>query len=645
MANHHNDESTDNIKMISMFDDLDPPDEDQFNQTTADSLVSYGWRLRVLAYKHKTLKFKEYAKIDWEKKIDLQQFLSYCREPEVCRLRKWKGKMVPIPCPKHRKGTNLMWRHNRLAAEKAEEQSFLEWFWKKDQAEQKEKKKAEEFRDDVREQNPDLWRLDKLWQPLRPGVAIIRGDMLTDVATFFRDCDITVEIHNEPTDARSLKVKGEDIVARPESKEIRPFTRRFVQVRVSIDKFNQPPTKEDLENPGAGALRGLNGPHGNAMCGLMLFLGSTGEPASDNIDKKCTYWLYCDWGFPGFPRVDISKLGEEPFRMVRLSNKLHPEIHEIMTRFDLTPGKKRAKSFSDDFNKIVKPWRVTPSPWQEFHRWGDLQEVDPDSSEDDDPGEDDTSEDSSSEDDSSGDENPQQANGREENTEVKSSQEDNVREEDLRDNDSHTPEEEAEAGTQPDIGGTTDQNSSQDDGPPRGSSIAARTRGADRRRQAANRRRPADEDSQVNPRKRTRRQTLLQQAIANDMRRRQEESSKDEDELIQAQLQDEMNQAELRDDIYSAPEQEETTETQSPPEQDDIYSAPEEEGRMETQSPPGSASEAGQEAEPHEVITISSDDEPSDESSDQAGPHEVIIPIVGRKSAIPEHLRGGGGKD
>lgn len=688
MAHHHNDESTDDTTTVPWFDEVDPPDEDEFNQTTAGSLVSYGWRLRIIAYKHKTLKFREFAKIDWEKKINLQQFLAYCSEPEVCHLRKWKGKMVPIPCPKHRKGTNLMWRQNKLAAEKAKKQRFLEWFWKKDQAEQKEKEDAETFRDRFRSRNPDLWRSDKLWQPLRPGVAIIRGDMLPDVATFFRNCNITVEIHNEPTDTRRLKAKGEDIVAHPERKEIRPFTRAFVQVRVSIDKFNQPPTEMNLEHPDDGVLRGLNGAHGNAMCGLIIFLGSTGEPASDKIDKECTYWFYCDWGFSG---PDLSKIGENPFRMVRLSNEVHLGIHEMMNRFDLRPGKKRAKSFIGDFNRIVKPWRVTPSPWQEFHRWGDLRNVDPDSSAEDDLGEDDSSEDDSSEDDSSGDENPQQANAQEENTEANSPQEDNVREEDLKEQSQAqpsnekacqktqraqdqevndiSPEGEAQAGTQPDTGEATDQNSSENDEAPHGSSIASRTRGACRRRQPANKRRLADEEPQVNPKKKARAQTLLQLAIVNDRRRRENELSRDQDELIQAQLQAEMNQAEVRDDIYSAPEQEQRMETQNPPEQDDIYSAPEHEGRtetqappelediysapedevrMETQAPPALVSEAGQEAQTHEVIIISSDESSdessdgfSDDSSDEAGPHEVILPVTGTKSAIPEHLRGG----
>lgn len=593
MANHHNDESTDNTTMIPMFGDLDPPDEDAFNQTTARSTVTNAWQLRILAHKWKTLKFTEFAKIDWEQKIDFQKFLAYCTEPEICYLRKYRGKMVPIPCPKHREGTNLMWRQRKLAAEKAEEERFQKEFWENYRAEQKEKAKERARIERLRSQNPDLWRSDKLWLPLGPGLAIIRGDMLADVATFFRDCDITVEIHNEPNDNRSIKGKGEDIAAQAESSEVRPFTRGFVQVRVSIDMFNLPPTEMDLEHPGGGVLRGLKGAHGNAMCGLIVFLGSTGEPASDKIDKECTYWFFCDWGVPA---PDFSKIGKNPFRMVRLPNVLRPEVHEIMNRFDLRPGKKRAKSFRYHFNTIVKPWGVTHALWGEFHRWGDLRDVDPESSEEDDLGEDDSSEDGSSddenpdsteeddlgedgssEDDSSDDENPQaQLINRRASQTTQGSHDEAM---------NHmAPAEEAEAGTQSDIGEATNQSSPENDEPPNGSSIASRTRGAFQRRQTANRRRLAYEEPQVIPRKKARTQTLLQHAITNERRRRVRELIEDQDDLIQAQL---------RDDIYLAPEQEARMETQAPPEEED---------------------------------------EPE---------NEFCVPVAGTKSAIPKHLRGG----
>lgn len=239
---------------------------------------------------------------------------------------------------------------------------------------------AKSLEDRAEEENPGLYRQDKLWLPHAPGVAIIRGDLLVDVASFFRDCDITVREHNAPNTNRSLQGKGQDIVEAYEDTDIRRFFMRWhVQVQVQIDKFHAPPDTIDLKHPGERALCGLRGAHGNAMCGLILFLGSTGEPEAGRVDKKCKYWFYSELGFPD---KNIREIGDTPFRMVRVSIKPVPDIYEIMLRFALTRGKESAKHFGDNFSENVKNWTVLPTPFKDFS-WGSLQNVAAEPSEDD----------------------------------------------------------------------------------------------------------------------------------------------------------------------------------------------------------------------------------------------------------------------
>lgn len=385
-AEHRNKNSIDYTKFpIQMFDDLGPPDEDGVNTWTH--------QLHKLAYKRKTLNWTQYAKVDWPKELDFHQFQAQCNEEDYCTFRDYRRKKVPLPCEKHRQGTNQMWRLKKRYEEIAEEEKVQKWRQARKAAEEE----TTALRRRARAENPDLLRLNKLWLPLEPGVAIIRGEMLLDIATFFCDCDINVQEHNEPDLNRWYKGKGADLVAEATDPdvdwELEWFTRRLAQLRVSIDKFRRPPDAKDCERPGGAALRNLKGAHGNALCGLILFLGSTGEPASEKIDKECSYWFYSAWGLSG---PDLSKLGKTQFRMVRQANVRNPDTHEIMVSFDLATGKKRAKSFCDNFRLNVKPWRITPLLWKNFQSWGDLGDVDPDPSEDDDLGEDDSSEDKDS---------------------------------------------------------------------------------------------------------------------------------------------------------------------------------------------------------------------------------------------------------
>ncbi|KAG6354601.1 hypothetical protein INS49_004619 [Diaporthe citri] len=253
------------------------------------------------------------------------------------------------------------------------------------EAEAAREKAAEEARaleDRAEQENPGLYTQDKLWLPHAPGVAIIRGDLLVDVASFFRDSDITVREHNAPNTNRSLQGKGQDIVEAYNDTEIRRFFMRWhAQVRVQIDKFHSPPDTIDLENPGERVLCGMRGERGNAICGLILFLGSTGGPEAGRVDKKCSYWFHSALGFPGKGMWDI---GDTPFRMVRVPTKPVPDVYDIMLRFDLTREKERAKHFADNFSENVKEWTVLHTPFEDFY-WGTLQNVSAEPNEDDEP--------------------------------------------------------------------------------------------------------------------------------------------------------------------------------------------------------------------------------------------------------------------
>lgn len=243
-----------------------------------------------------------------------------------------------------------------------------------------EEAKAREDR--AEEESPGLYTQDKLWLPHAPGVAIIRGDLLVDVASFFRDCDFTVREHNAPNTNISVQCKGWEIVnAHKDAGIRRVFMRWTSQLQVQIDKFHSPPDMIDLEHPGQRVLCGLRGAHGNAVCGLIIFLGSTGEPEAGRVDKKCSYWFH---SASGFSDKDIRDIGDTSCRMVRIPTKPVPDLYDIMLRFGLTRGKHSAEHFHDNFNTNVKNWAVLHTPFEDFD-WGSLQNVSAEASEDDEP--------------------------------------------------------------------------------------------------------------------------------------------------------------------------------------------------------------------------------------------------------------------
>lgn len=214
---------------------------------------------------------------------------------------------------------------------------------------------ATELANRVEAETPGLFSLDKLWLPHAPGVALIRGDLLVDVANFFSECDITVREHNEPTTNRSLQGKGWHIVDVSEETKLRMFFRPYAQIRVQIDKFYPPPDVVDLEHPGERALCCRKGAHSKAMRMLLCYLGGTGGTDGGNleIDKKCSYLLYSASGFG-----HQWKLEGAPFRMVRVPTEPIPDIYEIMLRLGIKRGKKRAKHFRENFDETVRERKI-----------------------------------------------------------------------------------------------------------------------------------------------------------------------------------------------------------------------------------------------------------------------------------------------
>lgn len=296
-------------------------------------------------------------------------------------MERMQGRPCPFRCRQCKAGVLTPLRAQALyrEAEAARERAAEEAKAREDRAE---------------EESPGLYTQDKLWLPHAPGVAIIRGDLLVDVANFFRDCDFTVREHNAPNTNRSLQDKGGMIADAPEDSDMkRVFMRWTSQVQVQIDKFRSPPDTIDLEHPGQRVLCGLRGAHGNAVCGLILFLGSTGELQAGRVDNKCSYWFHSALGFSD---KDIRDIGDNSFRMVRVPTKPVPDIYDLMLRFGLRRGNKSAEHFHENFSKNVKNRTVLHTRFEDFH-WGSLQNVSAEPSADDEPevpGQADSSEDS-----------------------------------------------------------------------------------------------------------------------------------------------------------------------------------------------------------------------------------------------------------
>jgi hypothetical protein len=247
---------------------------------------------------------------------------------------------------------------------------------------------ADELRRQARAKSHDLFRLKKMWLPLAPGVAVVRGDDFLDVATFFFECVIRVVTHHEPVERRTAWGLGKTLIARATGLGVdfkdTWYTWPNVQLRVSIHNFCPNPHLERPrgEHPGNSVLRGLKGPHGIALCELLLFVGSTGLGL---IDDSYSYWFYCR---RGFANGDISKVGRFPFRMVRLHNEKTTTSTpcEVMRLLDLPMGKKREKSLRENGSEQVRVWQVNQINWEDFEHLGDLGHLDdalPDPTDDD----------------------------------------------------------------------------------------------------------------------------------------------------------------------------------------------------------------------------------------------------------------------
>lgn len=302
----------------------------------------------------------KYSRVKWEKLMDYQQFVRECPW-EWCSIEWLNGKRVPMRCPNCKTGKMTMRKAN-LLYERAEEQRL--------EALRKERERARR----AEEENPGLFRTDKLWQPHAPGVALIRGDLLLEIAGFFLDCDIFIEEHNAPETNPAFIMGGRDVLKMCDDPRTARLVRAFetAQIRVAIDKFRTPP--EDLtgvEHPGETALCGMRGAHGNAVCGLIVFLGSTGDPAAGKVDTECSYWFYSALGIPG---PTIRRIGGTPFRMVRLPKRPFNDMYDLMLRLDLRGGRKRVKSYRDNYNENVKEWKINHVSFEKF-RWGNLKMV------------------------------------------------------------------------------------------------------------------------------------------------------------------------------------------------------------------------------------------------------------------------------
>lgn len=310
---------------------------------------------------------KAYSRVNWEGMLNFQFFVSSCPYQE-CHVELIHKARCPIRCVFCKSGDS---RVRRDAIYR--------------RAEEAREKAAQEARDltaRAEEENPGLFMQDKLWLPHAPGVALIRGDLLADVANFFWNCDITVQEHNEPTTNYWLQDTGYAIFKLLEHPDMRIFVRPTRQVRVQIDRFRLPPDTVDLENPEWRVLCNMQGAHGNAMHRLLLFLGFTGKNSGGDreIDKECSYWYYSASGFD----PDFSKIGDTPFRIVRVPTEPAPDLYEIMLRLGLKRGKEEAKHFRDNFNETVKEWKFNPESQEDLIS-GNFDNVLAESSDEDEP--------------------------------------------------------------------------------------------------------------------------------------------------------------------------------------------------------------------------------------------------------------------
>lgn len=135
-------------------------------------------------------------------------------------------------------------------------------------------------------------------------------------------------------------------------------------MQVHISKFNLPPDTDTLKHPGERALCGLRGEHGNAVCNLILFLGTTGPPDQQpsRVDYQCAYWIHRP---EGFKNKELS-IGESPCRMVRMpkAKVRYAELYEIMLCLNME--KNYADDVRDKFPPNIVQWLIRAMPRAAF---------------------------------------------------------------------------------------------------------------------------------------------------------------------------------------------------------------------------------------------------------------------------------------
>ncbi|KAL1851326.1 hypothetical protein Daus18300_012631 [Diaporthe australafricana] len=206
----------------------------------------------------------------------------------------------------------------------------------------------------------------KPWIPTAQGVATVRGDLIPDFISFFRDCEITLRErdHSAADRRRHYTDTGEEFIKNIQV--LGHFMEAPGGVETSIEKFQQPADMNHIKHPDEAALSNMQGPHSRDLCALILYFGCTGERESGEIDEKCSYILYNEKGWNKREWHNLDGLGEKPFNMVRLSNEPCPNIYEIMLRLGIKLGKDRAKAFHDKFNENVMKWDNRPESFENY---------------------------------------------------------------------------------------------------------------------------------------------------------------------------------------------------------------------------------------------------------------------------------------